>query len=920
MRGHGCSASYNNTGSFQTVMSDTIDRPPSTAKQIFLEALDLPADQRAALLDARCGADTALRTEVESLLSASDSAGEFLSGTEISPPPAAIGPYKLLQVIGEGGFGSVYMAEQERPVRRRVALKLIKLGMDTKQVVARFEAERQALAMMDHPGIARVFDAGATSTGRPYFVMELVGGIPITEYCDKGRLTIESRLQLFAQVCQAVQHAHQKGIIHRDIKPSNILVSDQDDKPVAKVIDFGIAKATQTRLTEKTVFTEMKQLIGTPEYMSPEQADSSLDIDTRTDIYSLGVVLYELLTGTTPFDARELRSQAYGELQRIIREVDPPRPSTRLSTMRDTLPDVAARRRIEPRRLEQRIRGDLDWIILKAMEKDRSRRYESAADLASDVLRHLADKPVSARPPTTGYLLRKFARRHRGAVIASAVVLAVLVAGIIGTTIGLLRAQYQRAEAQRQTAIANAVSVFQAEMLASADPERSLGDKVTVAQAMMAAMKELDAGKLSKEPLVEANIRTIVGNTLQSLGRYDEAEPNLRRAIELYRQEPSRLDLHTAVALRNLALLLEAQGKLVETERCLREALEIQLSKLPANHREVVITRSDLAAALCKMGRFAESESLSRDVLRLRREILPAGDLDIATSLNNLSQVLQFQGKLVEAESFLREGLEISRKARPEGHPKIGTGLSNLGMLLMAQGKYVDAEPFLREALQIRQRALPPDHPDVAASLNNLGGALKNQGKFSEAEPLWRQALEINRKTLPPAHPHTAATINNLARLLEAQGNLAEAEHLFHESLAMRRRSLPPGHPDIAQGLSNLAGLLSTQKRWTQAEPLYREAIDYYEKKLGKDNIQTASTRTGLGTTLRALNRFSEAEQELLEAERVLSASPASPRRAQCIEALASLYGAWNQAEPGKGFDIKAERWKSLRSATTRTN
>src|SRR5687767_4766022 len=381
---------------------------PTRAKEIFLDLLELPRESRARELEKRTADDAALRAAVQSLLDAHESAEGFLAGPTVvngnvaqaavdDVPQRQIGPYKLLQVIGEGGFGTVYMAEQETPVRRRVALKVIKLGMDTRQVVVRFEAERQALAIMDHPNIARVFDAGATDAGRPYFVMELVRGDPITKYCDANRLTPRQRLELFVPVCQAVQHAHQKGVIHRDIKPSNVLVTLHDGKPVPKVIDFGIAKATQSKLTEKTLFTEFRQMIGTPEYMSPEQAEmSGLDIDTRSDIYSLGVLLYELLTGTTPFEGQDLRSKAYAEMQRIIREYEPPRPSTRLATLGDRLTTAAGNPAPDSRRLNALVKGELDWFVMRSLEKARTRRYETANGLALDVRRHLDHETVTA--------------------------------------------------------------------------------------------------------------------------------------------------------------------------------------------------------------------------------------------------------------------------------------------------------------------------------------------------------------------------------------------------------------------------------------------------------------------------------------------------------------------------------------------
>jgi len=434
-------------------------------RSLFIQALEMAnAAERAAYLAAVCGEDAAMRRRIEKLLAAHEAAGGILDHpampeaatgpyeplTEL--PGTVIGPYKLLEQIGEGGFGVVFMAEQQQPVRRKVALKVLKPGMDTRQVVARFEAERQALALMDHPNIAHIFDGGATASGRPYFVMELVRGISITAFCDENQLPVRERLELFMTTCQAVQHAHQRGIIHRDLKPSNVLVTLHDDKAVVKVIDFGIAKATGQQLTEKTLFTNFAQLIGTPLYMSPEQAQlSGLDIDTRSDIYSLGVLLYELLTGTTPFDQERLRTAAYDEIRRIIREEEPAKPSTRISTLGQAATAASAKRKSDPRRLAQLFRGELDWIVMKALEKDRNRRYESASAFAADVLRYLNDEPVQACSPSLGYRFRKFARRNKRVVAMASLLFAMLL--VVVAVLGGSYVQVQEALQEKTQAL-----------------------------------------------------------------------------------------------------------------------------------------------------------------------------------------------------------------------------------------------------------------------------------------------------------------------------------------------------------------------------------------------------------------------------------------------------------------------------------
>ncbi len=506
---------------------------PLAEKSIFLAALEKgTAEERAAYLDQACAANPRLRADIEALLVAHDRLGSLpaqplaaLGATVDEPiregPGTMIGPYKLLEQIGEGGFGVVFMAEQTEPVRRKVALKVLKPGMDTRQVIARFEAERQALAIMDHPNVAKILDGGATPSGRPFFAMELVKGVPVTDFCDQNHLTPRQRLELFIPVCQAVQHAHQKGIIHRDLKPSNVLVSMHEGVPVPMVIDFGVAKALGQELTDKTLFTAFAQMIGTPLYMSPEQAGGSPDIDTRSDIYSLGVLLYELLTGTTPFDKERFQKAAYDEIRRIIREEDPPKPSTRLSESKDSLPSISAQRHMEPAKLTKLVRGELDWIVMKALEKDRNRRYETANGFAMDVQRYLSDDPVRACPPSLGYRLRKFARRNKGPVLGVSLLVLTLVAGIVGTTIGLVEAR-----GQRNTAEAAAVAERQAKEAAT-DAERE-----KTKQLALSRVREARAKRLSRE----------VGQRFASL-------ETLTKAIDLFRSR-GELDQHL-LELRN---------------------------------------------------------------------------------------------------------------------------------------------------------------------------------------------------------------------------------------------------------------------------------------------------------------------------------------------------------------------------------
>ena len=772
----------------------------SRVESVFNAALEKGSIvERAAYLDGACSSDPDLRSRVDVLLNAHDEAGKFLE-----PPPtinsggeaagSVIGRYKLLQEIGEGGFGVVYMAEQLEPLRRKVALKIIKLGMDTKQVVARFETERQALALMDHPNIARVLDAGATDSGRPYFVMELVRGIPITEYCDKNNLSAHKRLELFIAVCQAVQHAHQKGIIHRDLKPSNVLVTLHDGTPVPKVIDFGIAKATNQRLTEKTLFTEFRQFIGTPQYMSPEQAEmSGLDIDTRSDIYSLGVLLYELLTGTTPFEADVLREAGFGELQKLIREQDPPTPSVRLSTMQD-LVDIAKHRRAEPDALSKLIRGDLDWIVMKALEKDRTRRYETAKELAADVQRHLNNEPVLAGPPSATYKLRKFMRRNRVGVIAGGVVTAALLVGLSLATVGFF-------QAHREAAHSQAVADFLQEMLASVDPEEAAERDVDVA-SVVARTRELFGDDHST---VAATLSSLALQ-LQYSGKLDAAEPLYHEALRIWRDLHGDEHVNVGISLTRLGRLYLDKGDDVAAERALREGLEIT-KDLPERERFASSdTRFELAQLLTRHGKFAEAEPLLRDTIRLRREQGSDDGFLIGMALEQLSLVLTSQGKHDEAEQALLEMLEAYSPVFSPDSLRTGTLNASCGFWLRQHGKPEQAEPYLREAIRIFRIHENPPRDYYLAALDGLFYlAIQQDGDTDEAISVFHELVENMTYVHGRDDVLIAPLYFGFAKALRARGRDADAIPLLVEGIRISRKAKGEAWDDATKRLGQLA-------------------------------------------------------------------------------------------------------------------
>ncbi len=697
--------------------------PDRDAERIFSAALGIESQgERDAYLDEACGDDAELRTRIETLLRAHLDAGDFLESPVVDPtitllsselsegPGTVIGRYKLLEMIGEGGFGVVYMAEQEEPVRRRVALKIIKLGMDTKQVIARFEAERQALAMMDHPNIARVFDAGATETGRPYFVMELVKGIRITDYCDRGKLSMRERLELFLPVCRAVQHAHQKGIIHRDIKPSNVLVTLHDSTPVPKIIDFGIAKATSHRLTERTLFTEFRQFIGTPEYMSPDQAAiSGLDVDTRTDIYSLGVLLYELLTGSMPFDPKSLRDASYTEILRIIREVEPPKPSARVNTLIHEGTDVATPRHTEPGALCKLMRGDLDWIVMKAMEKDRTRRYETASELANDVRRYLNHETVLATPPTFAYKLQKFVRRHRVGVLAGLVVTAALLVGLSLASYGLLQA---RREAQRSQRIAD----FLEELFISTNPERALERGTDVARILTTARDNF-----GNDHATVAAVLSSRALQLQSAGELEAAEAHYRESLRIWRESEGDATINVADAHRALGLLQATMGDHLAAEASFHEAIRITRA---LGHETLTLAETlfHLADVLGNRAEYGEAIALLDEAARIRRAVAPEQRLQLALTINQRASFMILNGSATDSiDAILQENLLAWREALPPEGAVLASALTQTASWYLHEENMQESEKLLDEALEIF-RTLP--NPPIRYHFSALRGMM----------------------------------------------------------------------------------------------------------------------------------------------------------------------------------------------------
>ncbi len=781
-----------------------------------------------------------------------------------------VGPYTIVRELGEGGMGLVYLAEQTEPIKRRVALKVVKHGMDTDQVVKRFEAERQALALMDHVAIAKVFEAGETDTGRPYFAMEFIDGEPITDYCDRKRLATGDRLSLFSRVCEGVQHAHRRGIIHRDIKPSNVLVTEIDGEPQPKIIDFGVAKATEQSLTEHSAMTAMGVLLGTPEYMSPEQASlAPFDIDTRTDVYSLGVLLYELLTGALPFDRRALQKAAFDEVRRQIREVQPSKPSTRISQLGEQATGLAESRHTDVSSLCRTLAGDLDLITMKALEKERDRRYGSPAELADDIRRHLDKEPILARPPSVSYQLRKLAARNP---LASGLAAAVLILLIVSVTVMAFQNRRIRAErdrAEREARTSEEVSSFLQELFEVPDPRIAQGEEISAREILDKGAARIET-ELTDQPEVQTRLMLIMGNVYHNLGVDDEAQRLLEPALERGRTTIGTDSTNAIEALRVLSWLHRRAGRMDEALAAAREGLElIERSSLRDNPIWGQ-TLTTLGVMLRDRGELEEAQQVLDRAVNFAERVIGSESIEYATALYHKAWLVHRLGRTEEALGIYERTCPIMGGAIGELHPRYAGCLSDHSLILSVLQRYDEAAVQLRRATEVWERVLPAGHPYLANAADNLGTQFWYARDYENAELHYRRGLAMREEIFGPDHPEIGSSLHNVALALRELGRWEEAEKTFQRSISIVEAAHGPDDDRVMNGLNSLAELYDRWKRPADALRLYERIVRSRERTRGPDHMWVAGVLQNQAEMLLALGRPDEAESVLLRAQGIV--------------------------------------------------
>jgi len=760
--------------------------------------------------------------------------------------PKSIGPYRLIKKLGEGGMGIVWLAEQTAPVRRQVALKLIRSGLYDDSLLLRFRSEQQSLAVMNHPAIAKVFDAGSTSDGQPYFVMEYVDGLPITRYCDSKKMEIRERLQLFIQVCEGVQHAHQKAIIHRDLKPSNILVTEVDGKPVPRIIDFGLAKAISSQPgAEQTMFTQAGAFVGTPGYMSPEQADNSLlDVDTRTDVYSLGAVLYALLTGTLPFEAEGGKKRPIDEVLRQLREEDPPSPSSKVSTEKKTGPALAESRGLETKQLVKLLRGDLDWITVKALERDRARRYGTPLELAADLHRYLENSPVLARPASTGYRLKKYVQRHRVGVSAAALIALLLIGFVVAMAVQLRRITQERDRTARERDRANRVTSYMVSMFRQSDPSRAKGS-TTAREMLDQASQDIDKS-LAEDPELQTNLMDVMGGIYFNLQLYKQAGSLIQRAYEIRKTAVGMNNRQTFTTMSDLVMVLQMDGRYADAEKLAHETIDAQRHALGEMDPDTLRTQNKLAMVLFNQARYSEAEKLQRDTLEKQRRVLGPENRDTLSTMGSLAMALERENQFPECMKLYHQLLEIYPRVFGPDHPDTLLTERHAAMALNESGRFAEAEKLERHILETDLRLFGPDNSLTISAEADLAHNMLLTAQFPEAEKILRKVLESRTRLQGPEDHSTLSTMTDLAYVLDVQGRFQEAEKLQRRGMEIASRTLGPNHRTTLVLAGQLASTLGDLGRFPEAEKLLLRARATQLDTLGRDHVDTANTTYSL--------------------------------------------------------------------------